>query len=62
MFSPGGDDRKMSNARMLGEMIALLGPPTREFLQRADETLAYWNHEGKYLSPCFPTFIDSVTN
>jgi hypothetical protein len=32
MFSPGGDDRKISNARMLGEMIALLGPPPREFL------------------------------
>jgi len=41
MFSPGGDDRKISNARMLGEMIAFLGPPSREFLKRADETLAY---------------------
>ncbi|KAF2807179.1 kinase-like protein [Mytilinidion resinicola] len=48
MFSPGGDDRKLSNARVLGEMIALLGPPPRGFLRRADETLAYWNHEGKY--------------
>lgn len=47
MFSPGGDSRKSSNALMLGEMIALLGPPSREFLRRADETLAYWNHEGK---------------
>jgi len=45
MFSPGGDDRKISNARMLGEMIAFLGPPSREFLKRADETLAYWDHE-----------------
>lgn len=46
MFHPGGNDRKLSNARMLAEMIALLGPPPREFLRRADETLAYWNHEG----------------
>jgi hypothetical protein len=62
MFSPGGDDRKISNARMLGEMIALLGPPPREFLQRADETLAYWNHEGKYPLHCFSAFVNSVTN
>jgi hypothetical protein len=48
MFHPGGQDRKLSNARMLGEMIALLGPAPREFLRKADETLAYWNHEGSY--------------
>jgi hypothetical protein len=46
MFHPGGSDRKLSNARMLAEMIALLGFPSRDFVQRADETLAYWNHDG----------------
>jgi serine/threonine-protein kinase SRPK3 len=46
MFHPEGSDRKLSDARMLAEIIALLGPPPRDFLQRADETLAYWNHDG----------------
>ena len=32
---------------MLAEMIAFLGQPSSEFLERVDETLAYWNHEGK---------------
>jgi len=48
MFHPGGKDRKLSNARMLGEMIALLGPPPSHFLRRADETLAYWNHDAQW--------------
>ncbi|OAL49326.1 kinase-like protein [Pyrenochaeta sp. DS3sAY3a] len=48
MFHPGGSDRKLSNARMLGEMIALLGPPPSHFLRRADETLAYWNHDAQW--------------
>lgn len=46
MFHPGGDDRKKTNARVLAEMIALLGPPPEDFLRRADETLAYWSHKG----------------
>lgn len=48
MFHPGGSDREQSNARMLAELIALLGPPPKDFLPRADETLAYWNHQGEY--------------
>lgn len=48
MFHPRGSDRKLSNARILGEMIALLGPPPSYFLCRADETLAYWNHDGMF--------------
>jgi hypothetical protein len=47
MFHPGGRDRKISNARMLAEMIAFLGMPSRDFLCKSDETLAYWNHEGE---------------
>ncbi|RDL37342.1 uncharacterized protein BP5553_04775 [Venustampulla echinocandica] len=59
MFHPGGSDRKQSNARMLAEMIALLGPPPRDFLPRADETLAYWNHEGKSSLGYWPTLLST---
>lgn len=61
MFHPGGSDRKLSNARMLAEMIALLGVPSRQFLQRADETLAYWHHDGGSLTD-FRTTVWTVSN
>ncbi|KAF2436428.1 kinase-like protein [Tothia fuscella] len=35
---------------MLAEMIAFMGAPPSDFLERADETLTYWNMEGQWRS------------
>ena len=50
MFSDQGPDGKPSVARHLAEMIALLGPPPLNFLQRSEKTLRFWDEQGELAS------------
>lgn len=40
------EDEFMNNAHHLAAMIALLGPPSQEFLARSQESLKYWDENG----------------
>lgn len=46
------EDELMNNAHHLASMVALLGPPPQEFLERSQESLMYWDESGQSLSPC----------
>jgi serine/threonine-protein kinase SRPK3 len=50
LFHPIGDNLKLERARMLGEMVSLLGPPPKEFLAGSNEASAYWDKEGDIFS------------
>lgn len=45
------EDEFLNNAYHLASMIALLGPPPREFLKRSQESSKYWDESGRSLSP-----------
>lgn len=45
------EDEFLNNGHHLAAMIALLGPPPREFLDRSQESLKYWDENGQYLPP-----------
>lgn len=45
------EDQFLSDAHHLAAMIALLGPPPREFLDRSQESLEYWDEHGQHLRP-----------
>lgn len=44
IYDPG--DEFLNNAHHLAAMVALLGPPPREFLDRSQESLKYWDENG----------------
>lgn len=48
------DDEFLNNAHHLASMIALLGPPPQEFLERSQESLKYWDESGKSSCRFFP--------
>jgi len=50
------EDEFLNNAHHLAAMIALLGPPPREFLDRSQESLKYWDESGQYFCPHMKLF------
>lgn len=42
------EDNFLNDAHHLAAMIALLGPPPREFLDRSEECLKYWDENGQH--------------
>ncbi|KAH7364226.1 kinase domain-containing protein [Rhexocercosporidium sp. MPI-PUGE-AT-0058] len=39
---------KHSDAQLLAEIASVLGPPPKEFLERSQDSLKYWDAEGKW--------------
>lgn len=50
MFDGESPDGKQSNAHLLAEIVALLGPPPVEYLRRSKESWEYWDESGMLLS------------
>jgi hypothetical protein len=48
MFRGRDRDKKYSEAHMLAEMTALLGPPPLDFLQRSEKSFEFWDESGKF--------------
>lgn len=46
MFQDRGPDGEYSEAHLLASMIALLGPPPSQFLQRSDKSMQFWDESG----------------
>lgn len=46
MFQDRGPDGAYSEAHLLASMIALLGPPPSQFLERSDKRLRFWDESG----------------
>lgn len=46
MFQDCGPDGGYSEAHLLASMIALLGPPPSQFLERSDKSLRFWDESG----------------
>jgi serine/threonine-protein kinase SRPK3 len=42
------ENEVLNNAHHLAAMIALLGPPPQEFLDRSPESMKYWDENGWY--------------
>ncbi|KIH93985.1 protein kinase [Sporothrix brasiliensis 5110] len=57
------ESREQSNARHLANMVALLGPPPIEFLNRkTSETSKYWDDQGNWIgSPAVPEGVSFET-
>lgn len=45
------EDGFLNDAHHLAAMIALLGPPPLEFLERSQESWRYWDKNGQFLLP-----------
>lgn len=45
------EDEFLNDAHHLAAMIALLGPPPQEFLERSQEALKYWDEKGRLYFP-----------
>lgn len=64
MFDARDENKEDSNLHHVADMIALLGPPPREFLQRSEYTLEFFDEHGKsrylgvfiYITCSFPGF------
>lgn len=41
-------DDRLSDELHLAEMVALMGPPPKAFLERSEECSKYWDAEGKF--------------
>lgn len=41
-------DEFLNDAHHLAAMTALFGPPSREFLDRSQESLKYWDENGRH--------------
>lgn len=48
LFDGGGSDRGHSDAHLLAEMLAVLGPPALQFLSRCKESRKYWDETGNW--------------
>ncbi|KZF26273.1 kinase-like protein [Xylona heveae TC161] len=51
LFDGRGPDGKHSNAQLLAEMMAMIGPPPLSFLRRRDQSCRYWDHSGNWKGP-----------
>ena len=40
-------DGHLNDEQHLAEMVSLLGPPPKEFLEKSDKSRQYWDPEGK---------------
>lgn len=49
LFSPIKDDH-LNDELHFAQMISLMGPPPRQFLERSDRTSRYWDTEGEVQS------------
>lgn len=52
MFKNFNLDNETDHAQRFAEMISLLGPPPAEFLGRSEESLKFWDREGKSTFSC----------
>lgn len=43
----------LDDEQHFAEMVALLGPPPKAFLERSDKCLQFWDPEGKCVSVCW---------
>lgn len=43
-------DRIVNDEQHLAEMVALMGPPPKKFLERSDKCRQYWDAEGTYFA------------
>ncbi|KAF8870387.1 protein kinase [Gymnopilus junonius] len=43
-------DRMLNDEQHLAEMVSLLGPPPKEFLQRSEKCRQYWDSEGNWIA------------
>lgn len=48
MFSGLDPDGKYKNQHHLAEMIAYMGPPPLEFLERSEESWEYFDRKGRF--------------
>lgn len=55
------EDELMNKAHHLAAMIALLGPPPLEFLERSEESWKYWDENGE-CSPPGPVLTLNLIN
>ena len=46
LFDGRGPDGGHSDAQLLAEIVAMLGPPPTEFLRRSPRSLEYWDTSG----------------
>lgn len=46
LFDGRGPDSFHSDAQLLAEMVAMLGPPPVEFLRKSPRSLEYWDSSG----------------
>ena len=42
-------DGVLDDERHLAEMVSLMGPPPRAFLERSEKCRKYWDTEGKFV-------------
>lgn len=49
MFDAVDENEGNSDLHHIAEMIALLGPPSKDFLRRSQFISEYWDEEGQYL-------------
>lgn len=56
LFSSQNLDTEQDYAQRFAEMIALLGPPPVEFLERSEESMKYWDRNGKDIHVSSQTF------
>lgn len=45
------EDQFINDAHHLAAIVALLGPPPKEFLERSDECRKFWDEDGQLSSP-----------
>ena len=50
MFDARDENKEDSNTHHVAEMVALLGPPPREFLQRSEFALEFFDEHGKSIN------------
>lgn len=52
LFDGRGPDGRHSDAQLLAEMIAMLGPPPAEFLRKSSLSQNYWDISGGSITRC----------
>ena len=49
LFYGRDSDRKLDDAYHLAEIVAIIGPPPIEFVQRSEKALKYWDGNGNWI-------------
>lgn len=50
LFNPRNEDKLLDDRLHLAEMIAIMGPPPKEFLERSEASGIFWDTDGMYFN------------